>query len=142
MLRPSMQSLLVGAAFFLSCVGCGRVDGPQLATVSGTVTLDGKPVPQVNITFVPETQGGSPSFGSTDANGKYTLLFSQDRAGAMLGKHRVEIEAQEPEVGDDGEPIAPAAEVVPIPVKFSQPGALSAEVKSGNNTIDFPLKSE
>lgn len=138
---PSTRAVLVNAMILGLCLGCGRNSGPELGTVSGTVTLDGKPLPRVNITFVPEAEKGSPSYGGTDADGKYNLLFTQDRAGAMLGKHRVEIQTREPETDDSGKPIGPA-ETVQLPKKYLQPGALTAEVKAGANEINFDLVSK
>jgi hypothetical protein len=137
----SVRSSLWGLATFVLCAGCGKDNGPELAAVSGSVTLDGKPLPHVNLQFVPEKEGGSPSYGGTDANGRYKLMFSQGRAGAMPGKHRVEITAREAEDGDDGQSKA-AGEAVKIPPKYLQPGALTAEVKPKSNLINFPLETK
>jgi hypothetical protein len=121
------------------CLGCRGPEGPEVANVSGTVTLDGQPLPQANLTFVPQA-GGSPSFGGTNAEGKYRLLYSADRTGAMLGKHDVTIELREPETGDDDKPKVKSD--VKLPAKYRQKGTLTAEVKQGANTIDFPLESK
>jgi hypothetical protein len=64
-------------------MGCGN-DGPELAEVTGVVTVDGKPVPGAVLTFVP-TGGGSPSYGGTDTLGKYRLMFTDTKYGAMIG---------------------------------------------------------
>ena len=48
-------------AFSLICVlaiGCGS-GGPTLGTVTGQVTLDGKPLPNALVTFMPEGEGGA-----------------------------------------------------------------------------------
>lgn len=141
MQKPSLLVLCVTAASLISLVGCGHQDGPELATVAGKITLDGEPLPRVNLRFVPETPGGSPSFGGTNANGQYKLLFNANRQGAMLGKHRVEIEPASPETDDDGKPL-PTAKVVTIPKKYVQAGVLTAEVKGGKNTVNFELVSK
>ncbi|MDZ4686430.1 MAG: hypothetical protein SH850_15280 [Planctomycetaceae bacterium] len=138
----SLRTFLVYATIPVLCLGCGKADGPELATVSGTVTLDGKPLPHVNIRFIPEKEGGSPAYGGTNADGKYKLMFSQDRAGAMLGMHRVEIEPREPEIGENSDPKAAAAQAVTIPAKYLERGALTADVKQGANTFDFALDSK
>jgi hypothetical protein len=122
------------------CAGCGRGAGPELAAVTGTVTLDGEPLAHANITFVPEGKNGSPSYGGTDADGRYRLLFSHNRAGAMPGKHRVQIEMQPPETDDSGNPVVPT-ETVQLPAKYRVPGNLTAEVEPGENEIDFELDS-
>ncbi len=121
-------------------VGCGS-DGPDLTNVTGTVTLDGKPVQGATLTFVPEAPGASPSYGSTDAEGKYSLMYSRDKTGAMVGKHNVEIATQKLTADDMAEG-APVPEYVPIPKKYKQPGALTAEVKEGENVIPFDLMTK
>jgi hypothetical protein len=132
------------AALLLCAGGCGG-DGPGLATVSGTVTLDGQPVPAAVLTFIPQAPDSSPSYGRTDAEGKYSLMFTRSKEGAMLGKHRVEIETQKISADEAADMKAEGREVpayVAIPKKYREPGALTAEVKSGGNQIDFTLTSD
>jgi hypothetical protein len=122
-------------------VGCGKQDGPELAYVTGKITLDGEPLSRVNLRFVPEQPGGSPSFGGTNASGQYKLLFNAKRQGAMLGKHIVEIEPASVETDENGKPL-PTAKIVAIPKKYAKAGSLVAEVKAGSNTVDFQLVSK
>lgn len=121
--------------------GCGGGDGPDLAAVSGTITIDGKPAPKLEIRFIPETAGGSPSYGVTDADGHYTLMFNSSRNGAMPGKHKVEIAAVPPETGEDGNPL-PGQAIVEVPSRYGTSGTLSAEVKNDGSPIDFSLESK
>lgn len=132
--------LLLSTALLCPILGCGD-DGPELATVSGTVTLDQKPVAGADLIFKPQTAGGSPAYGTTDGEGNYTLMFTRDKEGAMLGKHNVEIETHKLSPGDLGDGV-PIPEYVPIPRKYKEPGALTAEVKDGDNDIDFVLDSK
>lgn len=128
-------SLLTG---FLG-VGCGGGRGPQLGSVTGTITLNGEPLPGVSVTFIPEDQG-SPSYGGTDKNGVYRLQFNQARAGAELGTHHVIIEVPEPATDDSGKRID-STPIVKIPNKYRQPGTLTADVSSGKNIVDFDLEA-
>lgn len=136
---------LLGCAclfFFAATGGCGS-GGPPLAEVTGTVTLDGKPVPNAVVIFNPVAAGGSTSLGKTDAQGNYRLEFSQDKTGAMIGEHNVEITTKKippDEMPDDGEAVK--TEYVPIPPKYRKPGELTAEVKNQRNKIDFQLTSK
>jgi hypothetical protein len=131
------------ASFCVVNVGCDS-GGPQLGTVTGTITLDDKPMFGVVVTFVPE--GGSASYGVTDKNGVYTLMFTDTKAGAMVGPHKVTLESNRmsreeiAEMKAEGQEAPP--EVSPVPRKYSGGTALTAEVKSGKNTIDFPLTSK
>lgn len=125
--------------------GCGR-SGPELTEVTGTVTLDGKPVPKATISFLPSGEAGSPSYGRTDLQGKYELGYSLNAQGARLGSYNVEIATSKlskeelEEMKASGEEVP--AESVSIPEKYKAASALTAEVKSGPNVIDFPLTSD
>ena len=80
---------LVGILMFVATIGvcgCGP-RGPVVVRVTGTVTHQGKPVPNLVLNFKPEE--GRPSWGITDAEGKYFLEYNRDRKGAVVGKHTV-----------------------------------------------------
>src|SRR2546423_891968 len=93
-----MTKVLIGlsAAALSLLAGCGST--AKVAPVSGAVTLDGKPLANAHLVFQPEATGGKTnigvgSYGDTDAGGKYTLrLQDTDQPGAVVGKHRVEID--------------------------------------------------
>src|SRR5271170_1902129 len=79
----------------LVLAGCG----PQVAPVSGRVTLDGKALANATIIFQPvsgETNPGPGSKAKTDANGEFVLqLLAGETIGAIPGKHKVMITAYE-----------------------------------------------
>ncbi|MCA9237576.1 MAG: hypothetical protein KDA44_19015 [Planctomycetales bacterium] len=84
------QTGVAGLALLLNAVGCG--DGrPTRVAVSGTVTIDGKPLTHGNIKFVPT--GARPSAGKIDENGHFTLTCYDGDDGVVLGKHRVAVSA-------------------------------------------------
>lgn len=136
----------------LALLGCGD-SGPPLGTVSGVVTLDGNPQPNVAVTFIP-AEGGAAASGQTDANGKYEL-FSLDRKGALIGKHKVaittvqqpkaaamEMSSDSPEYANQGSSSNYNVKFTePIPAKYNRQTELTEEVKSGANTINFDLKT-
>ena len=133
--RRSVASGLL-AAFMLACmIGCG---GPGLNEVTGTVTLDGDPLPDAMVIFTPMT-GGRPAAGKTDAQGKYELVFSRDASGALTGEHVVEISTAEEKTNDDG-----TVEITPevVPAKYNLKTELRATIEEGPNTFDFDLDSE
>lgn len=122
--------------------GCGGgSDTPPLGTVSGVVTLDEKPLADAEVTFQPET--GRPSLGKTDSQGNYTLAYTVNDNGALIGPHKViittAVEAFSDETGG-GQDREARPEI--LPPKYNAQTTLTAEVKSGANTIDFPLKSK
>jgi hypothetical protein len=140
---------------FLGFAGCDS-GGPALGTVTGKVTLDGKPLPNTAVTFIPAGGGGTAS-GITDANGNYELNYL-DRKGALIGKHKValttvqqpsetpatEMSSDSPEYANQGNVAASEYNKVftePIPAKYNKQTTLEEEVKSGSNEINFDLTS-
>ena len=74
-------------------VGCS--DGrPARLAVSGQVLIDGKPLTYGYIRFVP--QGGRPSGGRLDEQGRFTLSCYGENDGIIPGVHRVEVDGSEP----------------------------------------------
>ena len=139
------QSTFVLCALVIACVmpcGCSS-DGLPLAEVSGTVTLDGKPVPNALVTFNPVAEGFSYSLGKTDVQGNYRLEFTQDKRGALVGEHIIEITTKRispDELPDTGEPVP--SEFVAIPSKYHKRGELKATVSATHNDINFELTSQ
>jgi len=83
---------LVTLPVLFTVVGCGRGDYPEMARVSGTVLYKGKPVPNMMVNFMPVgTEGGRPSWGKTDANGWYEMVYDADYKGVKVGHHKVYI---------------------------------------------------
>ena len=117
--------------------GCGRSDLPELAPVSGTITLDGKPCPKAIVLYsIQKENGGRPSSGLTDAEGHYELQYLDGVKGAHIGMNKVEVTTFWP----DGEPGEGESES--IPAKYNSKSTLTADVKDGRNTFDFNLESE
>lgn len=135
--------VLLTALSFLG--GCGGGDSFELATVTGKVTMDGKPLAGVTVTFQPITVAtknpGAGSFGKTDEQGQFTLeLITTGEAGAVVGKHRVSITTPEPE-GDEESDLN--VFVDPIPARYNADSTLTLEVSSdGTDEADFKLTSE
>lgn len=128
---------LVVLAVALSGLSCGSSDQPELGQVSGTVTMDGKPLPNAQVVFSPEK--GRPSMAITDESGKYALTYIRDVKGAVPGKHTVRITAVRVSTSDR-EGAAPVKE--PIPAKYNANTTLTAQVEPGENTVDFALESK
>lgn len=114
-------------------VGCG---GPKLAEVEGIVLVDGQPQAGVTVEFQPEQ--GSPSFGETDATGRYELRFSRHEKGAEIGKHVVRISKDFD--ADENSPRVAGVKTV-IPPQFNDETQLASEVQAGENKLDFSVTS-
>ena len=136
---PSLRYFITGIFSVSLGLGCGS-GGPPLGTVIGTVTMNGEPVRGVNVIFVPEGKG-SPSYGGTNKNGEFRLLFNRHRAGAQLGTHNVLIESPEPITDDSGKPIN-STPIVKIPKKYRQHGSVrGGRLLGEKNELEFEFGS-
>jgi hypothetical protein len=127
---------------FAALPGCGDApdDTPETGHVTGKVTLDGQAVEGARIYFRPN-DGGQTSEAVTDAEGKYELRYKREMMGAKLGMHKVVITTLvEDQLADDASVIKGKPES--IPAKYNAETTLTAEVKAGENPIDFPLESK
>lgn len=117
----------------LFAAGCGD-DGPERGNVTGKVTLDGEPLEGADLEFQPKE--GSPSYGTTNDDGKYKLMYTRDKKGAMVGEHTVKITTSTTATDANGNEIR-----VPqrVPPEFSQQGVVR-EVEPGGNKFDFELR--
>lgn len=123
--------LVFATCLVLLTSGCGELSH----TVSGTVTVDGAPLPEGYIAFIPAESGAGG--GSNIVNGKYTVKTGP-------GKHRVEITASKltplppGQVGMNGE----KEEVRQyLPTRYNSNSELTAEVP-GSGPLDFPLTTQ
>ena len=140
-LRPDRLFLAASLTLSFALAGCG---GPDVAPVSGKITLNGQPLAGAHVTFQPVSPGPNVrpevagSVGRTDAAGQYSLrLVDPDRAGALVGEHRVTISTAA--AGEtDGE--APKGERVP---KSWRDGSQRFRVPTGGTSAaNFELKSK
>jgi hypothetical protein len=126
-----MRLLLLVVSIFL-IAGCGS-RGPKTARVSGTVTMSGKPLAKVGVTFLP-TKKGPAATGVTNENGEFTLTTARKGDGAVLGKHKVTVGSAE-----EGQKGPAIAEIYGSPHSTK----LSAEVESGKkNVFTFDVEPE
>ncbi len=132
--------LLLGLAI---AAGCHR-DGLNRAEVHGNVTLDGKPVEQGSIHFVPIQGTPGPAVGGEIRNGQYRLAGDK---GPMVGWNRVEVHASQKTGrripkgrGLNGETVDEMVEGVAA--KYNTGSTLKVEIRSGDNTADFAVESK
>jgi len=115
-----------------------------MAPVSGTVRYNGKPLANAYVSFSPDEPGLRAASGSTDANGHYRLTTFDGYDGAMVGKHRVMIRAEEMPVGPhkaaDDITFKRGKLLTPLRYSNADTSGLTAEVVARkNNVIDFDL---
>jgi hypothetical protein len=91
-MRTEMMKVrgIVFSLSLLVAAGCGS-GGPSLVPVSGTVTLDGKPLEGATITFIPDPSNAKPQTDGGDVTGPGGTFAStyRNRAGLAPGKYKV-----------------------------------------------------
>ena len=79
---------LLLAVLSLSFTGCGYRRPAQVKT-TGTVTLDGEPVANAALMFIPDS--GRPASGNTNTNGAFELSSYGGNDGLPAGNYRVTV---------------------------------------------------
>lgn len=148
----------------LLLTGCPE-SGPPVEYVEGIVTLDGKPVEGVTVSFSPvDLKVGSPAVGETDANGVYKLTATQGGSpgsGTKAGEYqvalsKVKVAGSGPEVTGTDDPNygkSPNPKPAPTQVEYIIPqkyenattSGLKVTVKDGTNKggeFNFDVKKE
>jgi hypothetical protein len=120
----------------LISTGCG---GQVRRAVAGTVTLDGQPLDQAVVQFVPLDAGGRKT-GAPIAAGRYAV--PQD-VGLLPGRYRVEI-ADDPPIDPTMRPDQVRQQARRrLPVSYSTSSPLTVEVAAnGSPDFDFELASK
>ena len=133
-----LSLFLSAGCFLLLACGCGH--GVPREAVSGTVTLDGKPLEQGSILFSPLAAG--PSAGGEIAQGRFELI--QER-GPGTSNYRVEINAWRKTGHSVYDAERQAHEEMLesiIPAQYNSQSELEVTVEpGGENTFDFQLSS-
>lgn len=76
---------MMAAVAVIAVAGCG---GVRRFPVEGLVTLDGSPVKDAAVTFIPAA-GGRPGIASTDAGGRFAVREAAMVDGLVPGRYRV-----------------------------------------------------
>ena len=144
------MAILAGICLLLSGCGDGR---PATSPVRGKITFEGQAVTTGKIVFYPDD--GRSAMSTIGPDGTYELRTMDPGDGAIPGKHVVTITAtrttgpampssfEEELAGAGTQPPSDDTASVQwlVPEEYSQRTTtpLKAEVKAGENTIDFEL---
>lgn len=140
----SIALLLVG-----SLLGCS--DQPPLGKVSGTVTVDGKPVPQGTIVF--EMAGRRTATGKIEGGRIVEVTSYVAGDGAPVGENRVAVTSTEvvdgpSGIANPGEKEPPKTKIVVgsslVLKRYNDPmtSQLTANIQKGENSLEFKLTSK
>lgn len=133
---PMNGALVLWGLWALFFVGCGGPSG-DMGAVSGTVTLDGEPLPNAVVEYSPLEPELKPAYGKTDESGYYTLMSSRSQEGAKIGEYEVRIRTGDVDSVDGVQVNIPEV----VPTNYNDETELKQTVEPGSNTHDFALQS-
>jgi hypothetical protein len=120
------------AAITLLTLGCAAGDGA--AEVAGDVTLDGQPLTDGVIHFLP-VDGKSRTASTFVRDGRF-------QTRVPLGQQRVEISCVKAQSLRPGQAADSATGAEIVPAKYNTKSELSVEVSRGRNKVKFELQSK
>jgi hypothetical protein len=149
----------LSAVLGLCLAGCGGAEGDEgrvdVYEVTGTVTMDGKPVSGATVSFSPKDKQPA-AVGMTDDSGAYSLTTYESGDGAAAGNYTVLVtkppEASAGPSGHDafvsGKPPAShsgasqnaPASSLPVQYAAADTSPFSYTVKEEENTFDIKLE--
>jgi len=147
------------AGLLVTMMGCGdsspAVDPSTQATISGTVTIDGKAIPVDSVVHFESADTGTSATGKIDALGNFSAVAPDPKKGLVAGRYRVMVSpppkpaiqmndtAAYTKAMQAGGAAKPAVSDTssPIPKQFQslQTTKLILEVKAGPNTFNIDL---
>lgn len=131
---------LVIAASLVALAGC---KSNPLVNASGRLTYQGKPVPSTLVTFWPAEEGKRASTGVTDDDGNFTLSYSRQEPGVLVGQHTVFLKyhvSMEEELGKIPPKADKALKAVIAKYGDLQKSPLRYEVKENGQVIEINLE--
>lgn len=130
------------ACLLIVCIGCGS-GAPPRASVSGRVSVDGVPVEDGSISFVPTNGNTGPTAGGSIVNGRYSIAAAK---GPAPGWNLVVISGSKKtgkKVPSGVVPQAIVDEIVSVvPERYHTDSTLNRELRPGVNTVDFELTAK
>jgi hypothetical protein len=147
---PRLSCYLV-AAVALVFAGCGKKGPPPVVEARGVVLLDGKPLPNASVQFLPMLKDFGAEFNSTaitDDEGKFTLMCMNNKSGAVTAKHKVVVTEYTPAEGrgESGEAQTRLAQFRaklknrPIPENYTDALHTPLEVEISADKQDYTLE--
>lgn len=128
-------------AIAIAVAGCGKA-GPQVQYVEGVVLLDGEPVADATVVFVPKAADGLVATGRSKADGHFTLTSvrgGKPNGGALAGEYAVTFVKADYDLKgtgktrDDDMDGVPLLHLIPPQYGDAEKSGLAATVKRGKN---------
>ena len=151
-LRKKILTLnMIISGFLASAIGCSTTSEPDysklgLVDLSGSLTLDGKPLGNVEIRLE-TTEDFIYSYGITDDQGAFRLMFDSRKPGIIPGKKRLMVlpksKGESESEGGEGEDNAKANQnATSIPACYGRESKKIIDIESSMRTLTIELKSD
>ncbi len=128
--------LVVAALLMIPCVGCGDA---TFVPVRGQVSLDGKPVAECAVMFIPVADGPAAT-GTTNAEGRFQVAAT-NRDDVAVGDYIVTIMKQRTTVvRNDSTGNSSLRIEWQIPQKYSQPNTSGIRRSVSSESCDFSFE--
>ena len=143
--KKNLSAIGLSLLTALVCVLWCSQQYPATSPVTGILTVDGVPYPDVVITYASVT--GNPSaIGKTDAEGKYTLTTFKPKDGAMPGECVVLLIPDDLKIGEGSQSLKELAIAQKSKIHFryfeKATSDLTVQVDPGQNNHTLEIKSE
>ena len=150
MLSKNVSATLAAAWVMALFVGC-NYSKFEFAKVEGRVLLDGQPVQEAKVVFMPisrspDGESGPYSQGQTDADGRFKLSSVEERSrtGAVVGSHRIVVSTKKARLDPNqlDVEIIDSPETIPWKYTYYKRTPLTYDVPSGGtNSAELLLDS-
>lgn len=144
--RTGVCSVLLPLALLILTTGCTGDNYPSMYPVSGVITMDGKPLANAQLGFVPVTDDGEGFSGvgaaESDEQGRFEVYFAE-YTGLPEGSYRVTVELPYFDDADDegGEGSEQVTMMIPSQYETEDTTPLQIQVQAiENNEISLEIK--
>jgi hypothetical protein len=145
-------AVVIAASLLMTSAGCGSKveDRPTVYSVTGKLTVGGKPLQGITVTLMP-VAGGPSGIGKTASDGSFIIVTANAGEGAVPGTHKVILssyDAAKPDLSRYSSPSGaaptedPTKGTVPIPDEYTNfeqtPQTVKVET-SGENFLSIEI---
>jgi hypothetical protein len=130
--------LLLGIAAISGCSSTGL----GMTAVSGTVTLDGKPVGPGTVAFAPTDGSGNTATGNVDQSGRFEMSVRKPGDGVLPGSYKVAVTiVDKPAHGDEKGNLIPPTYLSPDKYMNPETSGFTITVeKDKSQSVKFEMK--
>lgn len=142
---------MISVGVLAGTAGCSTTSEPDysklgLVDLTGTLTLDGKPLGNVELRLE-TTEDFIYSYGVTDEQGKFRLMFDSRKPGIIPGKKRLMVlpksKGESESEGDEGaDRVQSNQNATSIPACYGRDSKKFIDIEASMRTLPIELKSD